>query len=148
MPKYLVVGTYSSGTWARLMRSMDDRIEAVRKFAESLGGSLDCIYWEIGTRSAYAIVNEPDSVTVAAAAATMMQTGAFKSVDFHELLTQDQLSDALTVAKDVSQVYQVPGHTAGLASFTHAFHATAPTFHATAPTLNATAPTFHAAAPT
>jgi uncharacterized protein with GYD domain len=119
MPKYLAVGTYSAGTWARLMRSMDDRIETARKFAESLGGSLDCIYWEIGTRRAYAIVDEPDSVTVAAAATTMMQTGAFKSVDFHELLTQEQLSDALTVAKDVSQVYQVPGHTAGLAPFTH-----------------------------
>ena len=113
MPKYLAVGTYSAGTWARLMRSMDDRVESTRKFAESLGGSLDCIYWEIGTRKVYAIVNGPDSVTVAAAAATVTQTGAFKSVDFHELLTQDQLTDALMVARDVSQVYQVPGHTAG-----------------------------------
>jgi uncharacterized protein with GYD domain len=79
MPKYLAVGAYSAGTWARMMRSMDDRVEIARKFAESLGGPLDCIYWEIGTRK----------------------------------VSQDQLTDALTVAKDVSQIYQVPGHTAG-----------------------------------
>jgi uncharacterized protein with GYD domain len=115
MPKYLAVGSYSAGTWARLMRSMDDRVSAAGQLAESLGGSLESIYWEIGTRSCYAIVNEPDSVSVAAAAATMTQSGAFKSVDFHELLTQDQLHDALTVAKDVSHVYRVPGDLARLA---------------------------------
>jgi uncharacterized protein with GYD domain len=116
MPKYLAVSSYSSGTWARLTRSTDDRVSAARELAECLGGSLESIYWEIDTRSCYAIVNEPDSVSVAAVAATMTQTGAFKSVDFHELLTQDQLHDALTVARDVSQVYRVPGQTARLRS--------------------------------
>ena len=112
MPKYLAVGEYTAGTWARLMRSMDDRLSIGRKLAESLGGSLEALYWEIGTHSVYAVFNEPDSVSVAAAAATMTQTGAFKDVDVHELLTQDQLSDALVLAKDVSQVYKVPGHSA------------------------------------
>lgn len=92
---------------------MDDRTRIARELAESLGGSLESLYWEIGTRSCYAIVNEPDSVSLAAMAVTMTQSGAFKSVDFHELLTQDQLTDALTVAKDISQIYQVPGHMAG-----------------------------------
>ncbi len=109
MPKYLVVGSYSTGTWARLMRSMDDRIATARKLAEALGGSLECIYWEIGTRSVYAIVDMPDSATMAAAAAAVTQTGAFKSMDSHELLTQDQLSGALALAADVSQIYNVPG---------------------------------------
>ena len=111
MPKYLAVGEYTAGTWARLMRSMDDRVSIGRELAESLGGSLESLYWEIGTRSVYAIFNEPDSVSVAAAAATMTQSGAFKCVDVHELLTQEQLNDALVIAKDVSQVYKVPGHT-------------------------------------
>jgi uncharacterized protein with GYD domain len=109
MPKYLAVGSYSCGTWARLMRSMDDRIGTARKFAAALGGSLECIYWEIGTRSVYAIVDMPDSATMAAAAAAVTQTGAFKSVDSHELLTQDQLSGVLALAGDVSKNYQVPG---------------------------------------
>jgi len=112
MPKYLAVGSYSPGTWARLMRCMDDRVGCARKFAESLGASLDCIYWEISTRSVYAIIDTPDSVTMAAAAAAVTQTGAFKSVDAHELLTQDQLCDVLAVAGDVAGVYRVPGESA------------------------------------
>jgi len=109
MPKYIAVGSYSSGSWARLMRRMDDRIAAARSIAESLGGSLDCIYWEISTRSVYAIVDMPDSVAMAAATAVLTQTGAFKHVDSHELLTQDQLSEVLDLAGDVSQLYRVPG---------------------------------------
>lgn len=91
------------------MRSMDDRISTARNFAAALGGSLECIYWEIGTRSVYAIVDMPDSATMAAAAAAVTQTGAFKSVDSHELLTQDQLSSVLALAGDVSKIYRVPG---------------------------------------
>lgn len=112
MPKYIAIGSYSCGSWARMMRSMDDRTAAARTFAESLGGSLECIYWEISTRSVYAIVDMPDSATVAAASAAMTQTGAFKNVDAHELLTQDQLSDVLALAGDVSQFYHVPGQPA------------------------------------
>lgn len=111
MPKYLAIGEYTSGTWARLMRSMDDRISIGRKLAESLGGSLEATYWEIGTHSVYAVFNEPDSVSAAAAAATVMRSGAFKGLDVHELLTQDQLHDALVLASDVSKNYVAPGHT-------------------------------------
>jgi uncharacterized protein with GYD domain len=112
MPKYIAVGSYSSGSWARLMRRMDDRIATARSFAESLGGSLECIYWEIGTRSVYAIVDMPDSACMAAATAVLTQTGAFKHVDSHELLTQDQVSDVLAVAGNVSQLYSAPGQAA------------------------------------
>jgi hypothetical protein len=39
----------------------------------------------------------------------LTQTGAFKHVDSHELLTQDQLSDVLALAGNVSQLYSAPG---------------------------------------
>jgi uncharacterized protein with GYD domain len=112
MPKYIAVGSYSSGSWARMMRNMDDRIATASTFAESRGGSLECIYWEIGTKSVYAIADMPDSATMAAATTAITQTGAFKSVDTHELLTQDQLNGVLAVAGDVSQLYHVPGEPA------------------------------------
>jgi hypothetical protein len=70
------------------------------------------MYWEIGTRSVYVIVDAPDSTTIAAGAATLAQSGAFTSVDVHELLTQDQLSHVLLIARDAAQVYQVPGQPA------------------------------------
>jgi len=109
MPKFIVVGSYSSGSWARLIRSMDDRIALVRSFAEALGGSLECIYWEASTRTVYAIADLPDSATAVAATAVLSKTGAFKDVESHELLTQEQLSDVLALAGDVAQVYHVPG---------------------------------------
>lgn len=112
MPKYIAVGSYSSGSWARLMRCADDRITTARFFTESLGGSLECLYWEMSTRSVYAIVDMPDSAAMAAATAVLTQTDAFKSVESHELLTQDQLSDVLALAGDVSQLYHVPGQAA------------------------------------
>jgi hypothetical protein len=36
-------------------------------------------------------------------------TGAFKNVQTHELLTQEQLSRTLQLAKDATQVYRPPG---------------------------------------
>jgi len=91
---------------------MDDRIATARTFTESLGGSLDCIYWEMSTHSVYAIVDMPDSASMAAATAVLAQTGAFKNVESHELLTQRQLCDVLALAGDVSPVYHVPGQPA------------------------------------
>jgi hypothetical protein len=58
----------------------------------------------------------PDSAAMAAGTAAVTQTGAFKSIDSHGLLTQDQLHDVLAVAGDVSQVYHVPGEPADTTS--------------------------------
>ncbi|HTX85063.1 MAG TPA: GYD domain-containing protein [Streptosporangiaceae bacterium] len=112
MPKYIAIGSYSSGSWARLMRSADDRTAMARTFTEALGGSLDCIYWEVSARTSYALAELPDSATAAAAIAVLAQTGAFKNVEVHELLTQRQLGDVLALAGDVSQLYRVPGEAA------------------------------------
>ena len=38
-------------------------------FARSLGGSLECLYWEVSARTVYAIADMPDSATAAAATA-------------------------------------------------------------------------------
>lgn len=93
MPKFIVFCSYSTGSWARMMRSIDDRVAMAGKLTECLGGSLECVYWEVSTRAVYAIADMPDS-TCAAAAAVLTHTGAFKSEETHELLTQDQLCGA------------------------------------------------------
>lgn len=49
---------------------------------------------------------------MAAATAAVAQTGAFKNVESHELLTQRQLSQVLELAGDVSQLYHAPGEPA------------------------------------
>ena len=59
MPEYIVVGSYSTGSWARLMRRMDDRIAAARSVAEALGGSLERVYWELSARSVSSLYHVP-----------------------------------------------------------------------------------------
>jgi uncharacterized protein with GYD domain len=112
MTKFLIEGKYSSGSWARMIRRHDDRTAVVRSLMQSLGGELDQLYWDCQSAAAYALAELPDAVTTEAIITTLDGTGAFRSVEAHELLTQDQLRDALTLAADASQVYQVPGHSA------------------------------------
>jgi len=107
--KYIYALSYSSGTWARLLRVTDDRIKAFSALAESLGGSLDSAYWETSGRSAYAVADMPDSTAAAAVAAVIAQTGACKEVEVNEVFTQDQFTGMLRMADNAAGTYKVPG---------------------------------------
>ncbi len=109
MPKYITTMRYSPGLWARMINSPGDRTKALRGMMEALGGSLDCLYWQFGTEDALAIVDLPDSVSASALTAAVTKTGAFKKVETHELLNQEQLLETLDLAKDAAQVFEVPG---------------------------------------
>ena len=110
MPKYIQIFNYSSGSWARMINSLGgDQITTVQRTLESLGGSLECMYWQVGSHDGYAIFEVPDSVTAEAVEQAMTKTGAFKSMETHELLTQKQLVETLHLAKEAAQVYEVPG---------------------------------------
>jgi uncharacterized protein with GYD domain len=90
MPKYAFVFTYSGGSWARMINSPGDRNTAAARALESLGGSLDSLYWafeSVGNHDGLAIVDLPDSVTAAALATAINKTGAFKSIETHQLRT-------------------------------------------------------------
>jgi uncharacterized protein with GYD domain len=82
---------------------------ALRRMMEALGASLDCLYWQFGTEDALAIVDLPDSISASALTAVVTKTGAFKKVETHEQLTQDQLLATLDLAKDAAEVFEVPG---------------------------------------
>jgi uncharacterized protein with GYD domain len=109
MPRFMFVCSYSPGSWARLMRVADDRVSAANRLYEYLGGSLHEAYWEVSGRSVYALVDLPDSATAAAATTVLEHTGAFRSVEADELLTQEQLSNVLELADNAADVYNVPG---------------------------------------
>jgi uncharacterized protein with GYD domain len=109
MTKYVACMRYSPGSWARMIYSHGDRTKALRHMMEALGGSLDCVYWQFGTEDALVIVDLPDSVSASALIAVATKTGAFKEVEMHELLTQDQLMATLDLARDVAEVFEVPG---------------------------------------
>lgn len=109
MPKYFARMSYSPGSWARMINSHGDRTKALRRLIEALGGSLDCVYWRAGAEGALAIVDLPDSISASALIAAATKTGAFKEVETHELLTQEQLVATLDLARDAAQAFEVPG---------------------------------------
>ena len=63
----------------------------------------------MGSEDGLAIADFPDSVAASAVQTAIIKTGAFKSVDTHELLTQQQLSERLVLARDATEVYEAPG---------------------------------------
>jgi uncharacterized protein with GYD domain len=109
MAKYAVFFTYTSETWARMIKNPGDRTAAARQLADSVGGSLEYGYWMFGTHDGFAVVDVPDSARAAALSVAVGSTGAFKHLETHELLTQDQLGQVLSHARDAAQVYQPPG---------------------------------------
>ena len=109
MAKYAMFFSYTSETWARLLDHPEDRAAVARHVAESAGGTLETIYWMLGDRDGLAIVDAPDSVTAAAVSLAVTSSGAFKHNETRELLTQDQLTAALTRARQLTAEFRPPG---------------------------------------
>jgi len=112
MGKFLFTADYSSASWARLVNSSDDRFATVNAVMESLGGSLEVLYWTAYDGTSHCIADLPDLVAARAFVTATFKTGAFKSVKVEELLTQDQLRDTLVLARSAETFYQAPGQAA------------------------------------
>jgi uncharacterized protein with GYD domain len=109
MAKYAFFFTYTGETWARMIQRPGDRTAAVRQLLDKLGGSLESIYWMTGTHDGLLIADIPDSVGAAALSVSVGSTGAFKTLETHELFNQDQLAQVLSRSKEATASYQPPG---------------------------------------
>lgn len=109
MTKYAFFFSYTSESWARMISSPGDRTAVVRQVLGAVGGSLESIYWMSGSWDGIAIGDVPDGVSAAAVSIAVTSSGAFKQNQTHELLTQEQLEDALQRASAVAQGFQPPG---------------------------------------
>lgn len=109
MAKYVMFFSYTGDTWAGLISHPEDRVTVARHVVESVGGTLESIYWMLGDRDGLAIVDAPDSVSAAAISLAVTSSGAFKHNETRELLTQDQLTGALTRAKELTSAFRPPG---------------------------------------
>jgi hypothetical protein len=61
MAKYVTFFTYTSEAWARMILNPGDRTATVRQLADSLGGSVECIYWMFGTHEVRVAATMPSS---------------------------------------------------------------------------------------
>ena len=109
MPKYVSFFTYSSETWGRMIGAPGDRAAALRAVLDSVGGSLDVMYWMFGDYDGMVIIDVPDSVSAAAVSIAAGSSGSFKHLETRELFTQEQLGETLARARNTTQVYQPPG---------------------------------------
>jgi uncharacterized protein with GYD domain len=92
-----------------MTQSPGDRTATIRQVADSLGGSVECVYWMFGTHDGMVITDFPDSISAAGMSVTAGSSGAFKTLETHELLTQEQLGQVLSRSKGATQAYQPPG---------------------------------------
>ncbi len=105
MPKYMLSGSYSlDGIKGVLAEGGSSRVEAVRQVLESVGGTLETMYFAFGSDDFVIIADGPDNVTAAALVMMVAAAGAAK-VKTTVLLTAEEI-DAAT-QKVVS--YRPPG---------------------------------------
>lgn len=109
MAKYAIFFSYTSDAWARLMKNPGDRTAAQRQLAESVGGSVESVYWMFGAHDSIVVVDVPGSVSAAALSVAAGSSGSFKHVETHELFTQDQFGQMLSQAGGASQAFRPPG---------------------------------------
>jgi uncharacterized protein with GYD domain len=109
MAKYAVIGGYTAEAWAKMIENPGDRVAAVRKVAETLGGKLDSFYWSFGDDDYLAIVDAPDDVTAAAFSVAVGSTGSLRNLRTIKLITVDEGRKLLEKAKAAKAVYAPPG---------------------------------------
>jgi uncharacterized protein with GYD domain len=105
MPKYLVEGAYTDDGLKGLIKDKaSGRAAAVQKAAQSLGGTLDAIYYTFGETDLIVILDLPDNASLAAFAITAASSGLIR-LKTRPLLTVEEIDKA--VGKDVH--YRAPG---------------------------------------
>lgn len=105
MAKYMMKASYTvDGTKGLMKDGGSARRAAVQKTIEGLGGNLECFYYTFGEQDAFAIVDVPDAVTIAAVSLAINATGGAR-VSTTVLLTPEQIDEA--AKKSVS--YRAPG---------------------------------------
>ncbi len=105
MAKYLVIGSYTAeGAAGVLQEGGSTRREAARMAVESVGGSLETIYWGFGTDDYYATVDFPSHAAAAAASLKIGSSGTSRVRTIPILTAED-----LDAASKLSPTFRAPG---------------------------------------
>jgi len=108
MPKYLALFSYSSPAMAAMIDNPADRETAVKRVVESVGARLETMYWMFGAHDGIAIVEAPDSLTMAGISAAVSSTGAISS-ETHELFSSADVRHILERAGQARANFTQPG---------------------------------------
>lgn len=107
MAKYLILFNLTGETIQRFVANLSDRAAVVRGLAESVGGGLESYYWMFGQYDGAAVIEAPDSHTMAALSLAVTSSGAFTHLESHELIEAGDLARIAERAKGIT--YRPPG---------------------------------------
>ena len=102
MPRYLLRVSYTPQAWATMIKSPQNRREAVRPAIEGLGGKLEALYFAFGKDDVVVIVDMPDNVSAAAVSIAVAAGGALKSQSTTVLMTAEEALEAMRKAGAVA----------------------------------------------
>ncbi len=98
MADYLMQISYNAAAWAAMIKRPENRVEAVRKAVEKLGGKLGGFWMSFGDQDLVGILEMPDNVSVAAFAMAISAGGACRGVKTTPLLKIEEGMEAMKKA--------------------------------------------------
>jgi uncharacterized protein with GYD domain len=98
MPHYLLQCTYTSEAWESLVKSPQNRFEAIRPAVEKLGGKIEQGWLAFGEHDIVAVLQMPDNVNAAGLAIAFAAGGALKNVKTTPLLSAEEGVEAMRKA--------------------------------------------------
>jgi uncharacterized protein with GYD domain len=105
MPKYLFAANYNrEGVKGLIKEGASSRRTAIEKLFQSVGGTVEALYYAFGEPDLYGIVDMPDQASMTSVAMTVNASGA-ATVKTTPLMTPEEV-DAAT---KLSPAYRAPG---------------------------------------
>jgi uncharacterized protein with GYD domain len=107
MPHYLIQGSYTAeGTKGLLVEGGSSRIAQATALVESVGGTVECLYFAYGADDIVGVCEMPDTSSAAAVSLAVSSTG-MANVCLTPLITPGELDAAAEIAAGVA--YRPPG---------------------------------------
>lgn len=90
MPYYLIQAAYTAEAWATMVKTPQNRIEAVRPVVEKLGGRIEGGWLAFGEYDIVAICHMPNNLNAAAFSMAAAAGGAVKAIKTTPLMTPEE----------------------------------------------------------
>ena len=107
MPYYLLKASYTGEGWAAQVRNPRNVADRLRPIIESVGGSLDTVFYTFGDFDIVAICQFPDNMSAGAVSIAAAAGGAVKMHTTTPLMTVDEGMEMMRKAGAAE--YRPPG---------------------------------------
>jgi len=108
MPQYLFQVAYTPDAWAAMVKSPQNRLDAVRPVVQKLGGKIEGGWLSFGEYDVAVICELPNNVSAAALSMAASAGGAIKAVKTTPLMSIDEAMEAMRKAGGAG--YRPPSH--------------------------------------